>query len=74
MKNSYSSLELSPSNKRLDNTDISVSLPRSIFDAINLELKKGTVKIDGDRNKLKELLSIQVVFKLTFNIIIPNKQ
>ncbi|CEG56060.1 alkyl/aryl-sulfatase [Legionella fallonii] len=68
-------------NKKLDNADVSVSLPRNVLDAINLrettlddELKKGTVKIDGDRNKLSELLDMLVVFQPTFNIITPNEQ
>ncbi len=68
-------------NKRLDNADVSVSLPRSVLDAINLrettlddELKKRTVSIDGDRNKLRELLGMLVAFTPTFNIITPNEQ
>lgn len=66
-------------DKKLDKADASVSLPRTVLDQINLgettfeaQVKKGTVKVEGDSNKLKELFGLLVTFNPHFNIITPN--
>ena len=66
-------------NKTLTNADASITLPRTSLDAINLgettfadEVKKGTAKIEGDANKIKELFGLFVKFNPSFNIITSN--
>jgi alkyl sulfatase BDS1-like metallo-beta-lactamase superfamily hydrolase len=66
-------------NKKLANADASLSLNRSTLDAINLgettfdnEIKNGSVKVEGDPNKMKELFGLLVNFNPTFNIVTSN--
>ena len=68
-------------NKKLDNADVSISLSRDVLDAINLkqttldnELQKGTVKVEGDKNKFTDLLGMFATFNPSFDIITPNPQ
>ena len=68
-------------NKKPDNAEVSISLPRDVLDAINLkqttldnELQKGTVTIEGDKSKFADLLGMFVTFNPVFAIITPNPQ
>jgi len=65
-------------NKQLVNADVTITLTRATLDAISLQkttfaeaVMSGTIKIDGSKGKLLELVSLFDSFDQKFNIVTP---
>jgi alkyl sulfatase BDS1-like metallo-beta-lactamase superfamily hydrolase len=66
------------SNKQLASADLTITLTRATLDAISLqkttfaeEVVSGAIKIDGNKGKLLELVSLFDNFDQKFNIVTP---
>ncbi|MDR5781375.1 alkyl sulfatase dimerization domain-containing protein [Caballeronia sp. LZ065] len=64
--------------KQLQNADVTLTLPKSSLDNIMLhqtnldkEVEAGRAKVDGDRGKISELLSLTDTFNPLFPIVTP---
>jgi alkyl sulfatase BDS1-like metallo-beta-lactamase superfamily hydrolase len=65
-------------SKQLASADVTITLTRATLDAINLqqttiaeEVMSGTIKIDGNKGKLLELISLFDTFDRKFSIVTP---
>lgn len=65
-------------NKQLTSADVTITLTRATLDAISLqqttfaeEVMSGTIKIDGNKGKLLELVSLFDSFDQKFSIVTP---